>query len=246
MHRCIRCKGCLHVEDGLETKISCVNSLLGNARRTRIHQQQQCIECPFGEQLCCGFHVVLRLFLNRAPGHSALWPLNLGLRPAIYRCGLAMGLRVQKEVQCLDPSNDLRPDLIITLPGRRILSDVAVVHPLATGHLGRSQLGTARNVEGKKRDKYSHIALARHFEQLPFVCETTGGLGPSAAKLIRAMALAGEEHLAIWTRHEITRQLIGSVAMAVQRGGVMAYLEGYDRSLHALTGRSVGQMAVCG
>ena len=37
----------------------------------------------------------------------------------------------------------------------------------------------------------------RGFEGLPFVVETCGGFGPSAVKLIHAMAQAGEEHLAV-------------------------------------------------
>ena len=31
------------------------------------------------------------------------------------------------------------------------------------------------------------------------------------------------------------RELVGSVAMAVQRGGAMAYLYGFDRCLHAVS-----------
>ena len=48
------------------------------------------------------------------------------------------------------------------------------------------------------------------------------------------MAEAGEEHLAIWSKKDIIRHLIGSVAIAVQRGGAMAYLEGHYKALHAL------------
>ncbi len=35
----------------------------------------------------------------------------------------------------------------------------------------------------------------------------------------------------------------GSVAIAVQRGNAMAYLEGYDRSLHVLSVRDVAGIA---
>src|SRR6185437_9459083 len=61
-----------------------------------------------------------------------------------------------------------------------------------------------------------------------------GGMGPSGDKLIKAMAEASEEHLAIWSREDVIRELVGSVAMAVQRGGAMTYLEGYDKALHAM------------
>ena len=79
--------------------------------------------------------------------------------------------------------------------------------------------------------------LARHFEQLSFVVETRGGLAPWAVKLSQAMAQASGEHLALWSRKDIIRELAGAVVKAVQRGGVMTYLEGYDLSLQAMNTR---------
>ena len=38
----------------------------------------------------------------------------------------------------------------------------------------------------------------------------------------------------MWPKQDIIRHVVGSVAIAVQRGSVMAYLEGYDRALCAL------------
>ena len=38
----------------------------------------------------------------------------------------------------------------------------------------------------------------------------------------------------MWSREDVIRELVGSVAIAVQRGGALTYLEGYDRSLHAM------------
>ena len=66
---------------------------------------------------------------------------------------------------------------------------------------------------------------------------TTGGLGPSAVQLIRVMAQASAELLHMWSYDDIVRELVGSVAIAVQRGGAMAYLEGYDRTVHVGVGR---------
>ena len=155
---------------------------------------------------------------------------------ALYRCSLIMGIRAQLEPKNLDPSSSLRPDLLLSLPGRSILTDVAICHPLApeavrSGH-GRCTLGAAKHSETKKRRKYAQVSLQRHLEQLPFVMETCGGVGPSGDRLIKAMAEASEEHLAMWSRVDVIRELLGSVAMAVQRGGAMTYLEGYDRAIH--------------
>jgi hypothetical protein len=157
---------------------------------------------------------------------------------ALYRCSLIMGIRARLEPKGLDSSSNLTPDLLLTLPGRNILTDVAICHPLAPGTVrGRYSLrtlGTAKVLEAAKRRKYADISLHHHFEQLPFVVETCGGMGPSADRLIKAMAEASEEHLAMWSREEVIRELVGSVAIAVQRGGAMTYLEGYDRALHAM------------
>ena len=43
-------------------------------------------------------------------------------------------------------------------------------------------------------------------------------------------------------KHYILRELVGSVAIAVQRGNVMSYLEGYDRTLYLMSRRSLAEM----
>ena len=130
-----------------------------------------------------------------------------------------MDIRCQQEPKHLHDfkKRRLKPDLLLSLPGRHILSDVAVTHPLAPGAVssgkGLGTLTTARTTEAQKRVKYCTIASQRQFELLPFVMETTGGMGPSAVLLIKAMADASEEHLAIWTKEQVIRELVGSVAV---------------------------------
>ena len=58
-------------------------------------------------------------------------------------------------------------------------------------------------------------------------------------KVIQAMAQTAVQYLSLWSRTDILRELVGSVAIAVQRGSAMAYLEGYDRSLYVLSGRDM-------
>ena len=48
------------------------------------------------------------------------------------------------------------------------------------------------------------------------------------------MADTSEDHLAMWSKEAIIRELVGSVAIAVQRGGAIAYLDGYDKTLYAV------------
>ena len=95
-----------------------------------------------------------------------------------------MGLRAQLEPRGLHASSGLRPDLLLSLPGRLIMTNIAVCHPLAPEWAGRSNgtcmLGRARCMEAIKRRKYAQLASQRQHELLPFVAETCGGLAPSA------------------------------------------------------------------
>jgi hypothetical protein len=164
---------------------------------------------------------------------------------ALYRSALLMGLRAQHEVKGLDPDSDLRPDVMLTLPGRQILTDVAIVHPLAPGAVrdgvGLRTLGRARGMEAQKRLKYTRLSSLRGYEQLPFVVETCGGVGPSADVLMKAMADASEEHLRMWPKEAVLRHLVSSAAIAVQRGNAIAYLDGYEQTLRAMREAAAGE-----
>jgi hypothetical protein len=157
---------------------------------------------------------------------------------ALYRCALLMGLPARLEPKGLDPKRDLRPDLLVTLPGRHILTDVAIVHPLAAGKVrsGESHtiLGSARSAEVDKSKTYADLVALRHYQMLPFVMETCGGMGPAAEHFVDIMAEAGEAHLSIWAKEDIVSELLHSVAVAVQRGGALSYLHGYEQALRKL------------
>ena len=148
---------------------------------------------------------------------------------------MMMGIRARREVTGLSANTSLRPDLLLSLPSRTVLSDVAVCHPLAPGvrnQAGSRALGLARNKEAVKRNKYLAMSSTHCFEQLPVALETTGGMGPAAVMLVKAMADATEEQLRMWTREHIVREVAGSLAMAVQRGNAMTMLEGYEFVRH--------------
>ena len=162
----------------------------------------------------------------------------------VSRCAMQLGLRVRREVKGLSSNQSLRPDLLLSLPGKTVLSDVAVCHPLAPGtrsRCGATALGTAKHREGDKRKKYLALSSQHCFEQLPIALETTGGMGPAAVTLVKAMADANEEHVGMWMRADVIREVAGSLAMAVQRGNAMAYLEGYDRVQTAALAQSTAK-----
>ena len=60
--------------------------------------------------------------------------------------------------------------------------------------------------------------------------DTSGGLGDGAVRLARAIGEEGERWSAgTWSSGLIERQLLGSMAVAVQRGNALAMLHGYTR-----------------
>jgi hypothetical protein len=153
----------------------------------------------------------------------------------VSRCAQLLGIRVRREATGLDEDTSLRPDLLLTLPGRTVLSDVVVCHPLAPGARntsGTRKLCTAKDSERKKNKKYSRLSSRHRFVQLPIAIETTGGMGARTRTLVDAMADASAEQLVTWSRDSVIRELVGSMAMAVQRGNAMTFLEGYDRAMH--------------
>ena len=164
-----------------------------------------------------------------------------GVAEQVSRCAMLLGLRARREVDGLSTNTSLRPDLLLSLPGRTVLSDVAVCHPLAPGRrsaYGTRPLAIAKDKENVKKAKYLAMSSAHCFVQLPIALETTGGMGPAAVTLVKAMADASQEHLVMWTRADVIREVAGSLAMAVQRGNAMAVIEGYDRALHAAVAQS--------
>jgi hypothetical protein len=157
---------------------------------------------------------------------------------ALYRCALTMGLPARLEPTGLDPKSDKRPDMLLSLPGRRIITDVAIVHPLAPGKVrnrkSHTQLGAARIKENAKRRHYTGLVTLHSYQLHPFVMETCGGMGPAAVRLVKIMAEAGEAHMRVWAKEDAVQELLHTVAVAVQRGGALSYLHGYQQALDKL------------
>ena len=196
--------------------------------------------CP-----CCGNYNAIRDDCWHFVSCSTLTRDEISVRHdsvsrALYRCALLMGLTARLEPTGLDPNpkSRLRPDLLLTLPGRHILTDVAVVHPLTAGRQkaeeSHAMLGAARSMEAAKRRKYAALVAARQYQLHPFVLETCGGMAPAAERLVDIMAEAGEAHLRVWAKEGIIKELLESVAIAVQRGTALSYLHGYEQALRML------------
>ena len=144
----------------------------------------------------------------------------------------------------LHSSDGRCPDLQLVLPGRHIISDVCIDTSFGTQldhERSCTTTGAARATQTTKHRKYRETAAQHHAELLPFCVETYGGMAPDAIKLLSAMGDMGEERLGMWPRHVVIRQLMGSVATAVQRGNAVAWLSGCSRALAAIAQRRINE-----
>jgi hypothetical protein len=66
---------------------------------------------------------------------------------------------------------------------------------------------------------------------LAFAAETCGGLGPEALKLMKLISETAQDHLSLWSHYEIVQRMLGSVAVAIQKGNAMTVLSSYTRTL---------------
>ena len=152
---------------------------------------------------------------------------------ATARVARLVGAQVQSEVEGLDPHSTKRPDLLIVFPGRMLLVDVVVTHSLTSSRIARGQNGAATK-QAEKQKKYAGVASWLGSELLSLSLDTSGGMATDAVLLVEAIGEEGERCSAgTWSSSRIKRMLMGSIAVALQRGNAMVLLSGYTRSVSA-------------
>jgi hypothetical protein len=151
---------------------------------------------------------------------------------ALKHAALLLGAQARREVKGLTRDTHIRPDLQIFFPGRMLLTDVVIAHPLTENRIAAQQSAGAMN-QSRKRVKYSRIASKLGAELLPYSLETHGGMADDAMKLVQAMGEEGEETMGAWTKTEIVRYVVSLTASAVQRGNARIMLAGRMRVLRA-------------
>ena len=154
-----------------------------------------------------------------------------------------VGAQVQTEVQGLEPHNTQRPDLQIVFPARMLLVDVVVAHSLTSSRVARGRSAVAIK-QAEKRKKYAGVATQLGAELLNLSADTCGGMASHAVKLVEAIGEEGGRWSAgTWSSGHIRRMLLGSTAVALQRGNAMIMLSGYTRSASAWveSGRRAGR-----
>ena len=76
-------------------------------------------------------------------------------------------------------------------------------------------------------------------ELMNFSVDACGGMASDAERLVRAISEEGERWSAgTWTYGSVKRQLLGSVALAVQRGNALTMLSGFSRAASVRAERS--------
>ena len=149
---------------------------------------------------------------------------------AVGRTAWMVGAHVKKEVEGLDVNSKQRPDLSICFPGRLTLSDVSVSHSLTVGRVAKSR-NAASNWQSAKNAKYAGVALRVGAELLNVCVDSCGGMASSAHRLVHVIGDEGERwSLGTWSSGAIEQQLLGAIAVAVQRGNALTMLAGYTGS----------------
>jgi len=149
---------------------------------------------------------------------------------AVGRVAGWVGAQVRREVKELDPYSNQRPDLLLAFPGRMILTDVVVCTALTPGGVARDQ-PMASKLQGRKQKKYAGVAAHLGAELLNVSVEAQGGMASETFLLAQAVGEEGERwSQGSWSRSAIERQLLGQIAVAVQRGSALAMLSGYTRA----------------
>ena len=149
---------------------------------------------------------------------------------AISRLAMQVGAQVRTEVGGLDPNSRQRLDMQIVFPGRMMLTDVVVSHSLTASNVTNNKSAAALR-QGRKNRKYVGVASRLGAELLNVSVDTCGGMADGISRLVEAIGEEGERwSMGTWKSGTIERQLLGTIAIAVQRGNAMAMLLGYTRT----------------
>jgi hypothetical protein len=171
---------------------------------------------------------------------STQMPLEINTRhnavvDALYYAVLIMGGQAVREPKGMHREDGRRPDLQVVFPGKHILTDVVISHPLSAGRLdiacGGRATAVAHAAQQKKKRKYEETAARHEAKLLIFSVETCGGMAPDAMTMLDEISRAGQEHLSLWSHQQIVQHMLCSVAIAIQKGNAMAVLGAYSTAI---------------
>ncbi|ORY26748.1 hypothetical protein BCR33DRAFT_725977 [Rhizoclosmatium globosum] len=171
-----------------------------------------------GRRRCRHCEHVMDLFGDHAfccGGHSGSWSRHNFLRDTLAALVRQVGIlcRENGEVRLPSSSGDLWPaDLLVYdfYDGKTVCVDISVVHPLTSRGLMGFKVGNAvRGRESTKNEKYLSGCQSIGLEFVPFVLDTTGGLGKSSIQFL-------EKLRGLMMQREVIRESV-SVAVVYRR-----------------------------
>ncbi|ORY40817.1 hypothetical protein BCR33DRAFT_787453 [Rhizoclosmatium globosum] len=171
-----------------------------------------------GRRRCRHCEHVMDLFGDHAfccGGHSGSWSRHNFLRDTLAALVRQVGIlcRENGEVRLPSSSGDLWPaDLLVYdfYDGKTVCVDISVVHPLTSRGLVGFKVGNAvRGRESTKNEKYLSGCQSIGLEFVPFVLDTTGGLGKSSIQFL-------EKLRGLMMQREVIRESV-SVAVVYRR-----------------------------
>ncbi|ORY23253.1 hypothetical protein BCR33DRAFT_748486 [Rhizoclosmatium globosum] len=149
-----------------------------------------------GRRRCRHCEHVMDLFGDNAfccGGHSGSWSRHNFLRGTLAALVRQVGIlcRENGEIRLPSSSGDLWPaDLLVYdfYDGKTVCVNISVVHPLTSRGLVGFKVGNAVcGQESTKNEKYLSGCQSIGLEFVPFVLDTTGGLGKSSIRFLEKL-----------------------------------------------------------
>jgi len=136
--------------------------------------------------------------------------------------------RAETQPKDLWLDDDRTPDIDLILGGRRILVDVAVVHPSAPSYVveARNPLGGSATMVLTKEEKYAKLADSLGAEVVPAVIETYGAPSDPLLGLFKDISkYASTKPYLVWSQHEIYQGLLLDTSLLLQKWNAKIILE---------------------
>ena len=203
---------------GLRMDDSTLRIAVGLCLGTPICTPHICQHCG-AEVLSRGTHgLSCRSSEGRHPRHAAV-------NDIIHRTLSSAGIPSRLEPPGLSRSDGKRPDRVTLAPwssGRPLVWDATCPDTFAPSHRGhatRSAGCVGEQAEGKKAEKYAHLAPAYFFQ--PVAIETSGAIGSRSRAFLRELG----RRVGVQTgKSRSTSYLFQRLSVAIQRGNAAAVM----------------------
>ena len=142
------------------------------------------------------------------------------------------GTRVHVEQTSDDPQSKKRPDIFAVISSIPTFIDVGIVQPSAMSHRDKGPLVRTKEYEKEKIAKYTAMAMENDARIIPFIIESNGGYGQHAGYVLEDIKAFAQNEALAFAPSEVVRDLMDSVAIAVQIGNAKAIRSAYERVMH--------------